>query len=251
MNQRHLDNPAGRLHYWLGRLQDSMNPSQSIRQAWIHAIGLEGDDYRLRVEIGRVAGLIPQLADLLETTDPGHLETFKHNVDAWSMPILLWGRKLDSAIQQEAGNIVQPAPMAALYTLAALLSAVAPEGVVPPGEKREELLASLRELEEDVRTAEIADDLRDLLQMHLVAMKKAIRDVMIGGPLPVRTEGERFVGTCVVHQHQLVDDNGARHPVVNKALTVFGTIYLIFTASPTMVSAINAWQDLTKMLPGK
>jgi hypothetical protein len=238
----HYDNPAGRLHDLLARLQESPG-SNPVIAAWAEVFGVQQDE--VVVHLGPVADLVRQIQNAADKSgQQALLAPVGRYRTAWARPIFPVDQAFDAALHKV---LPDGAAMEALDTVSALLHATAPDGVVPGDGELETRKEELRNLIDEVEVAtEIPDELKHLLIDRLRDVEEAIEHLNIGGPGAVKRAMEAAMGSLLTTPQ--TSQAAAKSPTVRKVVTTLWVIWAIFSAGQPVHQSIEGWTETVQMV---
>jgi len=225
----HSDNPAGRLHRLLIRLAEQ-NGETSLLAAWAEVLGVPAEDVILH--IGRVSDLLRDLQIAVDRADDeALLAPVRRYRAAWSQPIVPTEQLLRRVMPDSAA-------VEALALLSAQLHVIAPDGVVPTADRRDELRSQVSELIDAVRDAgDLPEELKHAIVARLLDVEQAIVHIDIGGPAAVHRAMEAVVGSVAFR-----DGRVAKSSTFKRVGTTLLVIWTAFTAAPTIQDSIEVWE---------
>jgi hypothetical protein len=236
------NNAAGRLYLLLERLRE-IDGGTPIAEAWAQIFGESRELVRER--LGAVAELVGQIERAVGV--PGR--------EQLTAPVARYRAQWLEAtfpLQRSFGepvSTVRPSDEAheALGVVAAYLEAVAPDGMVPPEAERTALTQRLQALIEDVgRDEELPAEIAHLLVRRLADIEVALRHIEIGGPEAIRKASEALMGAAVVST--VASERTRTAGVTKRVMAVAASIYVAFSAGPTIQKSLEAWPQIAHEL---
>lgn len=227
-----LDNPAGRLHYFLASFNDAYEVEDKRRETWGRALDVGEADVSL--QLWKVADLLPATyrAVARRDTDDPYRALAVHHMWEWAAPF-------EDDLDRPTERVQEPA-LLALNTISAFLSDTAPEGAVPGSEERQSLRDEVAQvIEETIASEEAPPELRELILERLHQILWALDHVHIGGPAAVAAAVERLAGALVFCGREAVETPPAR-----RSMSVALKLYGAFLSGPVVGHALRAWSDI-------
>jgi hypothetical protein len=228
------DNPAGRLHQLLSHLV--AGPNTSVVDAWAKVLDVPPGEVRLR--LGEVARLVEHVDVAAQASGRGALvAAVARHRGTWMNAILPEGQALGSSVASVKPDAES---LEALDLVSEVLHEAAPEGSIPDAEARQDLVAQVARVREDIVEAEdLPDGVKHLLITRLSHMQQALEQVAVGGPDSVRLASEALAGAIV-----LQEPGTFRSSTMKRVAAVVGAVWIAFSAGPTIQNSLEAWSDL-------
>jgi hypothetical protein len=231
------DNPAGRLHELLLRLNE-LPGDQAAQAAWASVLGVQAADVPLHM-----GGLLQLADDIQAAVDRAGTTAYNDSIARFRSH---WLRAIfphDQAFNAQVANI-RPGPEALepLLGIAAYLHALAPDGRVPNDEQRTKLRDLILDVIGEVQAADedaVPGDVKRLLVTRLMQMRNAIDIVAVGGPEAVRHAAEALVGTLATQ------DRAAWRKLANRIAATAGISWFMFTAPTVAEQSFSTWNQLS------
>jgi hypothetical protein len=235
------DNPAGRLHELLRRLDD-VDANASLVDAWAVVLGVEPDEVSLHLgEVGQlVADVRGAVSQLGESAFASMVARYR---EAWANPVFPGTHSFSSAVYK-----VRPdsAALEALDAIALHLHSVAPEGLVPAEAELGELKDDVSSLLDDIKqSSDLPDSVKHLLAVRLTDISRAIDHVGIGGPNAVRLATEALIGAIRIGAIDLREPGGSPPSETKRCVVaVLAAIWMAFTSGAKIQTSLEAWDGL-------
>lgn len=239
-----LNNPAGRLHALLTEFREvgesSNNPS--VLTIWNEVLGTESSPETLAA-VARVSALLPGIEKaLVATGDPEQSHAYAVYVREWAMAVLT----PNQTWSQSGNGLIEEGPLATLGSISSFLSQAHPEGTVPTEEQQDELRTKFAEALDTLRgSTSLPDKVRTQMVRRFHDMLWALDHLDVEGPDGVKAAVERLASN-VQMQPKAVQEEIAKLDVLPTAFAA----WVIFTSSPTIHAALEAWPKVFGYLPG-
>lgn len=231
-----LDNPAGRLHDVLRRL-NSQDGTIPLRRAWAGVLGVPEAD--VPAHLGPVLQLVTDIPRTLADAGVSSFDAVIARFSAhWVRPIFPGDYAFNSPL---SGVKVGAEALEPLSGISAYLHAVAPDGLVPDPDVRTRLRDRILEVIDEVRAAdegEIPTEVKRLVVKRLAQMLTAVETVAVGGPEAVRSAAEAVAGALATHER------GRWRDVAHRVAAVAGVSWFIFTAPGVADNSFEPWNHL-------
>lgn len=237
----YYDNPAGRLHDLLTKLQ-AQEKGSSLLSGWATVLDVNADD--VVVHLGRVADLVRQTQEAVDRIEEEvFVQTVQRYRAAWARPIF----PPDHAFNNALGKILPEQPaLEALGMVSVHLHSTAPEGVMPDDAQVDQLKTQVRELIDGVGAADdIPDDLKHMVILRLQDVEDALEHLDIGGPSAVRHATEAVIGSMALMTR---GTHLIKSPTVQKVCATVAIAWTIFSAPPTAENALESWEKVIPQL---
>lgn len=229
-----LNNPAGRLHYFLASLNEAQELNDSRRETWARV--LETTQPNVPIHLWKVADLLGSTYRAVSQgdADDPYRQLAIHHMNEWAAPFVEDLDQLTQPVSQTA--------LLALNTISAFLSDTVPEGTVPDSEQRESLRNEIAAVIKETNDSDEAPpELRQLIVERLHQILWALDHVHIGGPAAVAAAVERLAGTLTMRGREAVETPPAR-----RSMSVALKLYGAFLSGPVVGHALNAWGGIAK-----
>lgn len=197
MSEPNLNNPAGRLHYWLQR-GSARNHGNSAMGEWCAAFGLDHNKVADRVQCMRRGAMLMRLATEVRREAeqlPGiyhpavMLQHFGEIEGALDIFTILPGQQMGRMFEQIQGTGWQ-----SLRLLDAMLSTHRPESVVEPDAIRKILAQVGSLIDEILADSDLETDLRRYIVARLRDVQNVLTDALITGAPGVELAANSLMG---------------------------------------------------------
>ncbi|MGY0535943.1 hypothetical protein ACW14X_00395 [Nocardioides sp. YJ-D4] len=192
-----LNNPAGRLLYWL-ELGDQRPKGESAMGQWCVVFGLDASKVGDRAECARRGTMLAALGQaarreaeqLPEMFQPAVMLTHFNEVESALDQFTI----LPSTTMQQMFAQMQGTGWQSLRMLDAILSTQRPEHVIDEGTK-ESLIEQVRSLIDEVTDdSDLALDLKQFILRRLEEVERALRETLLTGTYPVEQATDALIG---------------------------------------------------------
>jgi hypothetical protein len=230
------DNPAGRLHKLLQRLNERPG-NEAVQAVWAMVLGVQEANVPLHI-----AGLLQLVDDIQAAVDRAGTTAVNDSIARFRSHWLRAMFPHDYAFNAPVGN-VRPGPEALepLPGIAAYLHALAPDGRVPNNDQRAKLTDLVLDVIGEVEAADqdaVPADVKRLLVTRLMQMRNAIDTVAVGGPEAVRVAAEALAGALATQ------DRSGWRKLAHRIAATAGISWFMFTAPNIADQSFNTWNQL-------
>lgn len=238
----YYDNPAGRLHNLLLKLNEQ-EPSWSLQQCWARVLDVEVD--AVVIQLGRVAELVRETHDAVERLgEDVFVKTVQRYRSDWTRPIFPTQHAFSAAL---SNVLPEEAALDALGMVSVHLHSTASDGVMPAQDRIDKLDTQVRELIEAVGEDEdIPVELKHLITQRLQDVADALNHLDIGGPNAVRHATEAVIG-CVALSAG--NKRFVNSQTVRTLWSVLGVAWTLFSVPPTAEHSLESWEKIIPQLP--
>lgn len=237
------DNPAGRLHFWIGQIRDVITePNRPGHEGTLIFAEVFALDPTRRTDI------LSAMADLLKLPEQIR-ESIRKSPDVSDTMLGLLpdvDRYLESllgGLSNQGVGIAQAGVFANLAVISEQLSTFSPE-IVPDHEVLDDLKSSISDLIGEIFATEMDEDLSSFLIEELLNIRSAVERFDLLGEKPLRDAFAKVLGDAQIQRETIeVDDSQNAQTIKKKFEAIIRRVYEVLSFGGNALSIATLITD--------